>query len=440
VKLAALVLACALCATTVTLCWPCRAQEPAATPPREEVADLELRVQRWVQQLDDADRATRDAAEQQLVELGESALPYLPDISPEMSAETAERLARIRGVLDQAAVSAVMKPSRIKLSGEFSLQEILEQFQQQTGNRVIDFRERFGQQPGDQKFKVTFDELEFWPALDQLLDQTGMTTYSFTGEPRTLGIVAANNNQVDRLEAAAYAGVFRIEPTEIQSQRNLRVDNGSSLKIRLEILWEPRVVPVLVRQPYDQLEVTADDGSSVPVASQGAAEVPIQNTVAGIDLIVPLELPARSVAKISRLKGRLFALIPGREESFEFGNLAEARNVSQRRGGMEVTLERVRQNGAVYEFRIRLGLLKPGDRFQSHLDWVSNNEVYLVNAQGEKIDNPNFERYLEREQEVGFGYLFPVSGELKDYRLIYRTPASILTVPVEYELNDIPLP
>jgi hypothetical protein len=162
--------------------------------------------------------------------------------------------------------------------------------------------------------------------------------------------------------------------------------------------------------------------------------------VAGIDVIVPLELPNRSVAKIRRLKGRLFALIPGREETFEFDGLANARNVSQRRGGMEVTLERVRQNGAVYEFRIRLRLLKAGDQFQSHLDWVSNNEVFLVKAQGEKIDNPNFERYLEREREVGFGYLFPVSGDLTEYRLVYRSPASILTVPVEYELKDIPLP
>ena len=210
--------------------------------------------------------------------------------------------------------------------------------------------------------------------------------------------------------------------------------------MRLEILWEPRLSPLLIRQPYDQLELTAEDGSSISSVPTGAAEVPIQSTVAGIDLVVPLQLNNASVRRIKRLKGRFFALVPGREVTFEFGDLAQARNVSQRRAGMEVVLERVRQNGAVYEFRLRLRLLNPDDRFQSHLDWASNNEVYLINDQGERIDNPNFERYLEREREIGFGYLFPVSGDINQFRLIYRSPASILTIPVEYELTDIPLP
>jgi hypothetical protein len=414
-------------------------QPPTNTQP-QEAGDLELRVQRSVEQLDDPDRATREAAERQLTELGEVALPYLPEVTPDTSAETAERLARIRGVLDQAAVNAMIKPSRISLMGELSLSEILEQMQQQTGNRVIDFTDRFGQQPRALKLNVDIHEMEFWPALDRLLDQAEMTTYSFTGEPRTLGIVAAPPEQIDRVQASAYAGVFRIEPTEIQSQRNLRRQDGSSVRMRLEILWEPRVTPVLIRQPYDQLEITADDGNSITSTATGAAEVPIQSTVAGIDLVVPLQLEDRSVRAIKRLKGRLFALVPGRDVTFEFGDLSQARNVSQRRGGMEVVLERVRQNGAVYEFRIRLRLLNADQSFQSHLDWASNNEVYLINEGGEKIDNPNFERYLEREREIGFGYLFPLSGDIKDYRLVYRSPASILTIPVDYELNDIPLP
>ena len=176
------------------------------------------------------------------------------------------------------------------------------------------------------------------------------------------------------------------------------------------------------------------------MSDEGVAEAPIQNTVAGIDLVLPLQLPDRSVKKVASIKGRMYALVPGREETFEFDNLADARNVSKRRGGLEVTLERVRKNGAVYEFRVRLRLLDGDDRFQSHLDWASNNTVYLINSQGEKLDNPNFERYLEREREVGYGYLFPVPGDLKEYRLVYRSPAAILTVPVEYELKDIALP
>ena len=64
----------------------------------------------------------------------------------------------------------------------------------------------------------------------------------------------------------------------------------------------------------------------------------------------------------------------------------------------------------------------------------------LVDADGKQADEPNYEKYLERTNEVGFSYLFPVSGELTGYTFIYRTPAGIAEVPVDYELNGIKLP
>lgn len=415
----------------------------AQDQPRQAVdrVEVELRVQRLLQQLESADRNQRDAAESALIELGEDVLPLLPQITPETSAETKERIERIRESMDQQTLESVMEPSRITLSGKLSLADALAQIEQQTGNRVVDYRDRFGQQPTDTQLDFDFDQLEFWPALDQLLDQAGLTTYSYTGEPRTLGLVAANPEQSSRAGSAAYAGIFRFEPTEIQAQRNFRLPNSAALRIRLEALWEPRVQPVLIRQPFAELEITTDDGSSVAVISpDGSAEIPVQSTVAGVDMILPLQLPNRSVKRIARLKGRCFALVPGREETFEFSDLASARNVAKQNGGIRVILDRVRQNGSIYEFRIRLQLLNQNDRFQSHLDWASNNVVTLVNSQGKTLENPNFERYMERDREIGFGYLFPVTDSIDDYRLIYRTPAALLTVPVEYELTDISLP
>jgi hypothetical protein len=437
----AISLALALVTVVPNCCSVGVAQEPLAAERPREQGELELRVQRLLQMLEDSQRPRRDEAERELIELGEAVLPLLPETDPATSAETKERLTRVRSTLDQAALAAAMKPSRLTLAGEFALAEILQQFQQQTGNRLLDFRNRFGQQPSDTRLKIDYQDVEFWSALDQLLDQAGMSTYSFTGEPRTLGIVAASPNQAARVGSASYAGVFRIEPTEIQAQRSLRTPDNASLRVRLEVLWEPRVAPVLIRQPYRDVSLTADDGNAIALLStDGVAEAPIQSTVAGIDLVLPMQLPDRSIRKVASFKARMYAMVPGREEAFEFDNLEAARNVAKRRGGLEVTLERVRRNGAVYEFRIRLRLVGGEDRFQSHLDWASNNSVYLVNAQGETIDNPNFERYLEREQEIGFAYLFPVPGDLKEYRLVYRSPAAMLTVPVEYELKDIELP
>ncbi len=107
---------------------------------------------------------------------------------------------------------------------------------------------------------------------------------------------------------------------------------------------------------------------------------------------------------------------------------------------MTVTLDRVRKNGSLYEFRIRLQMADAQEAFQSHLDWTVNNEIYLLAADGTRVENPNFERYLERSDEVGFAYLFPLAGELTDYQLIYRSPAAMVDLPVDYVLEEIKLP
>ncbi len=424
-------------ATHLLVCWTLLL--PAQSP-RVEPAELELRVQQLSLQLESNDPAQRDAAELRLIELGPDVLPVLPNIDASTAAETKERLTRVRRTLEQRAAQAATQASRVTLEGDYTLSQILAELEKQTGNRVQDFRERFGQQPIEQELSVALDALEFWPALDQVLDQAGMTTYTYGGEPRTLAIVSAAEMPA-RSGAAAYRGIFRLEATEIQAQRNLRNPGDGSLRIRIEVMWEPRVLPILIRQAYRDLELTANDGSRIAPASQeGVSEVPVQSTVAGVDLILPLQLPARSAESIASLKGQLLAVVPGREETFEFTDLAQARNVSQQKGGLEVTLDRVRQNGAVYEFRMRLRLLGDEATFQSHLDWASGNVIYLEGPGGKRVDNPNFERYLEREREVGYAYLFPLDGDLADYRLVYRSPAAILNVPVDYELKGIRLP
>ena len=180
-----------------------------------------------------------------------------------------------------------------------------------------------------------------------------------------------------------FSGPFRIEPMELTAVRSLRSAINCGLRLRLEVLWEPRLAPLLLRQDYSEVHVTGDDGKPIEVVvGQGSVEVPVQSTVAGVEFTIPLELPPRSVDRIERLQGRLVALVPGKEEVFEFQDLAEARNVVQQRGGLQVTLDRVRKNGAVYEFRVRLRMPNAEEAFQSHLDWVANNITYLVAPDG----------------------------------------------------------
>jgi len=408
----------------------------------QTVENLRPQVSQLIKALEADERDDRDAAEKRLISIGIPVLELLPQTDDNSPAELTARIERIRRALQLEAAKEILAPSRLTLEGTFDIPQILAQIEKQTGNHVVDYRERFGQPQTNIELQLQIKDEPFWPAFDKILDQAGLTIYNYVGQTQTLGVVAKDSGERDREDAAAYSGLFRVEAAEVMAQRNLRNPTNQSLRLRFELLWEPRVVPILVQQAMSDLEILGDDGKAIEVAApEGTIQLPVQSTVAGLDLVIPLTLPDRSTQSIKQLKGQFTALIPGREETFEFAGLESARNVTRDVDGLTVTLDEVRKNGSVFEVRVRLKIANAGKAFQSHLDWASNNKVYLVGPDGQQIDNPNFERYLEREDEIGFAYLFPIDEEeITGYRLVYKSPVAIVDVPFEFELKEIELP
>ena len=209
--------------------------------------------------------------------------------------------------------------------------------------------------------------------------------------------------------------------------------------MNVEMLWEPRVLPIQIRQDLEDVELTTDNGETLSVASTGTIQLPVQPGVASVDIRLPLSLPSRDAKEIKSLKGRFTALVPGGDVTFEFTNLA-ARNVSQRKAGITVVLDQVFRNDGVQQINVILRLDQAGEALQSHLDWVENNVVRLVDPNGNVADEPGYEKYRERDSEVGYSYIFPIEEDLDGWKLIYTTPAGIAEVPVEYEVENIALP
>ena len=398
------------------------------------------RVQQLVRQLEDRSRATRDEAEEALREMGGVVLPMLPEIDARTSGELKQRLLRIRRHLEKQELSESAGASVLSLSGEMTISEVLTQIEEQTGNVILDYRDRLNQPSDDSTISLELDNVPFWQAFDQILDEASLTTYSFVGEARKLAVVAADPASTGRYQKGAYAGLFRVEPTELILSRDLRNPSADNLRMSMEIIWEPRVLPILIRQDLSEIEATTDNGETLSIASTGTIQIPVQPNVAAIDMALQLSLPSRDAKEIASLKGNLTALVPGGDVTFEFTDLT-ARNVQQRKGGLTVVLDQVRRNGGVQQVYIRLRLDQANDSLQSHLEWVENNVVELYDPDGKLADEPGYEKYLERGSEVGFSYVFPVdSDDLKGWRLVYKTPAGIAEIPVEYELKAVQLP
>jgi hypothetical protein len=133
------------------------ASEGAAAEPLTGDA-LAAEVKRLVRQLDGKELAERQAAEEQLAALGPAALDLLPEITNRTTAETRERLGRIRDKLERAQAAAVAQPRRVTLTVEDKpLSEVLAEIEKQTGNAFIDYRDQMQQPARDPSISVSLD-------------------------------------------------------------------------------------------------------------------------------------------------------------------------------------------------------------------------------------------------------------------------------------------
>jgi hypothetical protein len=146
------------------------------------------------------------------------------------------------------------------------------------------------------------------------------------------------------------------------------------------------------------------------------------------------------VNKLTSLGGTLKALVPGRQAKFRFRDLSRAAGQTQRMGGVQVTVDNVQRNNAIWEVHMRMKLDDDNRALESHRGWVFQNVSYLEDRDGKPIDNAGFETTRQTPNEVGIAYLFDLPEGIENVTWVYETPAAIVELPIEYELKDIELP
>jgi hypothetical protein len=409
------------------------------------------RIAELIELLNADEAAERDDAEKQLIELGlkggaeagDAFIDKLPKPNDRMPQEVQARLARVASEVRSRMAKKSIEATQVTLDvKEAPLAEVLAAFEKQTGNRLSDYREQFGQEAGDKKITLKVDNEPFWSALDKLLDAAQMSPYGFSGED-SLALVDREQGALRRSGRAEYAGPFRIEATSVGAQRGLRTPAQSNLRVELEIAWEPRLKPIALTQAAGDLKATTDDGRDVPPPAEEAVfDVEVEPGTNASEVTLPLQLPDRESKNLSSIAGKFTALVPGRIVDLKWEKLAGAKEVSQQAGGVTVTLDRVVKNQALWDvhMRIRIETIEAG--LESHRGWVFQNVTFLTDKGGEKLDHAGFETTMQTEKEAGFAYLFelPEGREISDFTWVYRTPASIISMPIEYKLEDVPLP
>ncbi len=422
-------------AATISFCFLLLAQADGAAKEAVSADELKTEVNRLVLQLDGDERSEREAAEKALVELGADALNLLPPITPRTPAEVKERLGRVRKTLETAVAESIASPTLVTLEGEMSLADAMQALEKQTGNRTVGYERRGGE------VKVAFDKTPYWQALDEILDQAGLNINEFGGETNALVLTARPEGQTSRASTGVYSGVFRLEAVRIESRRDLRNPAVNGMQLSFGVTWEPRIAPIALRQQVSEITVLDDRGEALSVTGNRAAlNASVELGMSAVEFGIPLPLASRESKRIGSIKGRFTALVPGRVESFEFSDIENARDVQQERAGVVMTFERMRKNVDLYEVRMSLRFDDAANALESHRSWVYANEAFLTDKDGTKLENVGLQATRQGTNEAGVAYLFDLPDGPAGCKFVYKTPALVLQLPVEYELKDIELP
>lgn len=416
---------------------------PAATATKK--VDVEAETKRLVKLLDADEADKREDAEKELVALGSEVLMFLPRVGAKDSAELKNRLQRVRDALEKVAAAGFFKPSVVNLEGSMQLSVAIAKIEEQTGNSLVDFRDRYSQDATNPTLKLAIQNATFWEAVDQICDQAGLEIETTNDEGNGLPFIARTNGTENRVGRGQYADLFRLEPAAVETTRDLRQPSQNSLRLLTRIAWEPRIKPIILEAQLADLSVEDENGKAIPLdESEGPILAEIDGVMLATDITFLMQLPSRDSKKIGKLKCKMNALVPGRIETFEFDKLAKANNTQIQRGDVTITVEKTRKVRELFEIRLLVEYAQGSKALESHRGWVSSNPAYMVDPAGNELEVASMETTIQDENSVGFAFRFDLSEiaekDVPKCKFVYKTPSTLINVPVDIELKDIELP
>lgn len=401
----------------------------------ESTKDL-ARLRTLIRQLEDNELVRRDEAEAEIIGLGKAALQFLPSVTPQTSGELKVRLQRIRQAMERMASEVFLEASKVTLQGQFTLSEVLQKIQEQTGNQFLLQSEENG--AGDLTVKVDWQDLPFWNAVEDLLMQTKMKIVGFaTTENQLVLAPGYGSNPV----AAFSTGPFRVDVVSVACQQNFGSQIEGQATINLLLSWEPRLEPLFMQVPMSELKGSLLDDSPVSAANpQAAPEVRLNVGGSSAQIEIQMQRPDRQAPKLKSLEGQFVISVPGELHEYRFEKFGGGGRQTQKYGDVSVRLEGSRRNGPVYEMRLFVEFGDAAGALDSFRGWVMSNRAYLLDSQGGRLENVGFQTYAASSNGVGISYLFQINQDPNSYQLIYESPSSITRQTIQFRLEDIPLP
>ncbi len=406
---------------------------------------LKDRVAQLVERLESPKMESRASAEKSLIELGSKVLPLLPTKVDKAKTDLVERLERVRSSIAAKDEQTNLGASKITLKATgIRLTEAIKAFQTQSGNDITDLREANGEEVTNPAFDIDIADKCFFEALDILAEKAGVGYTPYTGDG-TIGLKAGAMTQPGMPAMAkpllVYSGPFRIQFKEIAIVKDFTTSTGKATA-QFEVLWEPRIRPMLLSIKNEDLKIVDDQGKAiVPQVDKESNETGLRAGNCAAEINLELVAPERSAKVLSSLKVKGDVTVPSGMKSFKFPNLG-ATNVVQKQGDISVTLESCEVDEQTWKVALYLAYPEGGPAFESYRQGLFNNRPWLQKSDGSRFEhNGGMNDSGTGEGKIGFEFMFvDAPGKPADYMFVYETPAKVVPIPLEFEFKDVPLP
>jgi hypothetical protein len=406
-----------------------------------------------IDQLNSASIEDRDAAQEALLTMSPEVLDFIDVPEKNSTSDFIRRLLEIRKHLESKAIQQVTQPSTLNINGTFSVKTAFQKIARQTKNK-ISLSDRVSPEVAQSKVTLDGNAKTFWSAVNSVMRQSHLEIDLYGGSPGEIVLTSKTQTTADAPTTGRQApipapmnipqtttGILAVEINRVDSSRILNAPQLDFTTLNMAIRWEPRVQPISIRLDQSKLKITDHQGNSIKPLRQTSIDATVQTEIPELNFPVNLPLIRRDIGQIKSVTGTLAAILPGRTETFRFRKLGNVESgTSQSKSGATVTFNGVSINEELFGVTVGLSFEGESNELDSHQSWAFDNEAYLVDPAdpSQRHEAVAYETVAQNGQSVVVEYYFEVDPDAFD--LVYQTPAAIVSVSFDFELNDIPLP
>ncbi len=305
----------------------------------------------------------------------------------------------------------------------------------------------------DAPIRLDLKNVTFWQALDAIAAACDARVDLY---PTSGRILLARRGATYRLPPISYDGRFRLCVKKVTVLRDLEIRDDDpahgACNLAVEVAWDPELQPLYLETRPHAVRLIDEKDQAIAVPDEGSSLAPVDGLIA---LVLDLRLPAlpRRIATIRSLEGKLSMIGPSKMLSFTFDTLDRLSratvNDPERRltqEGVTCHISRVFLDRDRWTIQVTIDYPPGMKQLDSNQSWVVNNEMVLESLDGKKrFANSGYvlETATPRQAVLSYHFLDKgamVRGKASDWKVIYRTPANLLDVPIRFAFKDIPLP